>query len=73
MNINYKAVWEGVKEVGRLALFAALSAAAAWLTDKLSGLDPNSVWVIVGTVILRFWDKYRHKNPAVKSNGIAPF
>ena len=73
MNINYNAIWEGVKEVLRLAFFAALAAAAAWLAQQIGGLDPNSVWVIAGTVALRFVDKWIHTNEDINHNGVAPF
>jgi len=71
--MNWNAIWEAVKEVARLAFFAALSAAVAWATTKLTALDPTSVWVLVGTVVLRFVDKWIHENENVRASGIAPF
>lgn len=73
MSINATAIWEAVKEVLRLALFAAVSAGVAWATTKLTALDPTNVYVIVGTIVLRFVDKWIHENENVKANGLAPF
>lgn len=71
--MNKNAILEGLKEVARLALFAAISAVVAWATDKMSGLDPTSAYVAVGTVVLRFADKWIHENKNVDAKGIAPF
>lgn len=68
-----KAALEAVKEAGRLALFAAIAAVLAYATDKLSGLDPTSVWVLVGTALIRTADKFVHSNKNIEANGIAPF
>lgn len=73
MKIDWKAVLEAVKEVGRLAFFAAISAIVAWASEELAGLDPTSVQVVVGTVILRFIDKWIHENEKTKLKGISPF
>lgn len=73
MSINWAAIWEGVKEVGRLAFFAAITAVLGWLATELSTLEPTSVWYIGGTVVLRFLDKWVHENKEVKINGLAPF
>lgn len=67
-----KAIIEGAKEVLRLAFFAAITAVVAWLTEKVGGADPSSTFYIVGTLVLRFADKYVHKSD-IKANGIAPF
>lgn len=71
--MNKQAIIEAIKEVARLAFFAAISAVIAWATTKLAKLDPNSVYVIVGTVILRAADRYVHKDDGLKVNGLAPF
>lgn len=71
--MNKQAIWEATKEVVRLALFATASAVVAWATTKLTSLDPSSVQVMVGTVVLRFVDKWIHENQATKLNGLAPF
>lgn len=70
--MDRKAVLESIKEVLRLAFFAAVAAAVAWVTTKLSTLDPSSTWVIVGTVVLRLVDKYIHVSPNTKLTGISP-
>jgi hypothetical protein len=71
--MNKSAIIAAVKEVLRLALFAGLAAAAAWGTQQLSGMDPSSMVVVVGTVVLRFIDKYLHTNENIPIKGIAPF
>ncbi len=71
--MNRKAIWEGLKEVGRIAFLAAVTAAIAWATDAVDLLDPTSTFYIVGTLVLRFADKYLHENQDVKISGIAPF
>lgn len=70
--MNKQAIIEGLKEVGRLAFFAAITAVLGWLTTKVSSLDPTSIYYIVGTVLLRFLDKVIHKSD-IKAAGIAPF
>lgn len=71
--MNKTAILEAVKEVARLAFFTAISAVVAWATAKLSSLDPSSSFVIIGTVVLRFVDKWLHTNDNVSATGIAPF
>lgn len=71
--MNTKAITEAIKEAGRLAFFAAVSALVAYATTKLSTLDPTSVYVVVGTVLLRVVDKYIHSNENISATGIAPF
>ena len=72
MKINRTALMEGVKEILRLAFFAAVAAIITYLTNVLTSLDPTSVEAIALTVFLRFVDKYVHKNDDIKANGIAP-
>jgi len=71
--MDKKAIVDAVKEVGRLAFFAALTAIIGWATTKISSFDPSSTYYIVGTVILRFVDKYIHVSDTTVRNGIAPF
>lgn len=71
--MNKQAILEAVKEVGRLAFFAALTAVVGWVATQLSTLDTSSAYYIVGTVALRFVDKYIHTNEDMDTSGIAPF
>lgn len=71
--MDKKAILEAVKEVGRLAFFAALTAVIGWVSTKLSAFDPSSAYYIVGTLILRTVDKYVHTSTKTKLNGVAPF
>lgn len=73
MKLDKKAIWEAVKEVARLALFAAVGAAVAWGTSKLSTLDPNSTFVVIATALLRFADKFVHESKHIEAKGLAPF
>jgi len=68
-----KALIKTVKEGLRIALFAGLSALVAWASTELTSLDPSSMIVVVGTVVLRLADKFIHENGDIKANGIAPF
>lgn len=71
--MSKEALWEMVKEAGRIAFFAGVSAVVAYFTDKLKGLDPTSTYVVIGTVFFRLVDKYIHENKSIKASGIAPF
>lgn len=71
--MDWKAIWEALKELLRLALFAAISAFITSLLGGLESLGSNQVWVIVLTGALRFADKWVHENANVKARGILPF
>lgn len=68
-----KAVVDTLKEAGRIALFAAVSALVAWGLKELGVQDQTDVIVITGTIVLRLVDKFLHKDDNIKFNGIAPF
>lgn len=68
-----RALWEALKEGGRLAFFAGLTALVAWGSQQLQLLDPTSYFYVIGTLVLRLADKFIHENEEVKANGIAPF
>lgn len=67
------AAWEMAKEGLRIAFFAAVTALVGWFSNVLAGIDPNSVYYIVGTLLLRLADKFVHENKEVKANGLVPF
>ena len=71
--MDRKAIIEAVKEVGRLAFFAALTAVIGWVSTKISSFDPSSTYYIVGTVLLRLVDKYIHVSDTTERNGVSPF
>jgi hypothetical protein len=73
MTVNWKAIAEAAKELARVAVLGAVSAAISWGTTKLAGLDPNSAYAIAGTLLLRFLDKYLHVNQDVPVKGLLPF
>lgn len=73
MSISKSAVVEAVKEGGRLAFFAAIAALVAYATERLGAFDPSSVYVVVGTALLRVVDKYVHENKDIEAQGVAPF
>lgn len=54
MNINWKSVWEAVKEPLRLLVLAIVPFAITYF----SGIDAQ--WAVYATLILRFVDKYLH-------------
>lgn len=70
--MNWKAIKEALKELGRLAFFAALAGVVMWLQSK-AGSDPTANQFFVYTAIARFLDKYVHENENLPLNGIAPF
>lgn len=71
-NSTRTAVIEAIKEVARIAFFAAVAAVISYATTRLADLDPNSVYAVVGTVILRAVDKYIHENQNISAGGISP-
>lgn len=70
--MNTKAVIEAIKELGRYLLFATIALAATGLTETVATGDPTSVEVILGTLVLRFIDKYVHESD-INLKGISPF
>ena len=50
------AIWEAIKEAGRVALLAVVS----WGIAKLAVL-PESETVLIGTILLRAADKWLHE------------
>lgn len=71
--MNQEAIIKTLKEAGRIALFAAITAVVGYAGEQLAGLDPNSVYFIVGTLALKLVDKYLHENANVPVKGLAPF
>jgi uncharacterized membrane protein len=67
------AILEAAKEGGRVVLFAAITALIGYLGHLLTGLDPNSLYYIAGTTLLKLVDKYVHENEDISAKGIAPF
>lgn len=70
--MNKEAIIEAAKEAFRLALFAAVAAIVAYVSQLVEAGDPASLWVLVGTAILRIVDKYIHEDPDIKLNGLSP-
>lgn len=71
--LSKNAVVEMLKEAGRIAFFAAVTALVGYASDKLAGLPADSTYVVVGTVVLRLIDKYIHISDRTELKGIAPF
>lgn len=67
------AIYESVKELARIVVFAAVAAAVTAALDYLAGLNSAELWVIVLTAALRFADKYIHTAEGIKANGLVPF
>lgn len=75
-----KAVGESLKEVGRLALIAAVTAALLAIQSWAGGISDPTTNAILGLVIgtaVRAWDKYRYAKtkalPDEKTSGVLPF
>lgn len=71
--MDKQAIIEAVKELARIAFFGAIAAVLSWATTKIANIDPNSVYAVVGTIVLRVVDKWVHENENVKAGGLAPF
>lgn len=69
---KHAALIEAAKEGFRIALFAGLSALVAWGTTQLNLLDPNSTFVVIGTVVLRLADKFLHEDDTTDLKGLSP-
>lgn len=63
---------EAIKELARVVILAAVTAAVGWLSQKVGHLDPSSAYYVVGTLVLRLVDKYVHANPNINAKGILP-
>lgn len=70
--MSKQALIEMAKEAARIAFFGALTALLGWFSQQLAGLDPSSVYYVVGTVVLRLVDKYIHENKDIAATGISP-
>lgn len=75
-----KALGEALKEVGRLALIAAISGALVAIQAWIGGIsDPttNGILTLVIGALIRAWDKYRYTKtkalPEEKTAGVLPF
>lgn len=73
MSINKQAIYKAAKEVARLAFFGAIASVLSWATTQVASLPADSVYAIVGTVVLRFIDKYVHANENIEAKGLLPF
>lgn len=76
MNINWKALLEGLKEFGRIVLIAAVSAGLVAAQAALGLVTDPIVNVLLATLLgglIKAWDKYVHKNEAIRANGVVPF
>ena len=69
--VNKQAIVEAAKELARIAFLGALSAVLAWATTKVAGLDPSSVYAVVGTIVLRTVDRFVHESSS-KFKGVSP-
>lgn len=66
------AIKSATLEIIRLAVFAAISAFTASVTQTLTNIEPNTATITL-LVILRFIDKWVHKNKNLAARGILPF
>ena len=65
--MDKKALLETIKEIARIALFGAVGALVAWLTE----LEPTAT-VTIALVVLRSLDKYLHKSGTL-NRGLSGF
>lgn len=70
MKLDKKALSEALQEMGRVALFAAVSALIAYGLKQLAGMDQTELVVVLGTLVLKLADKYVHDSKYVKYNGL---
>ena len=66
------AVKSATTEIIRLAIFAAISAFVASVTETITKLEPNTVTIGL-LIVLRFTDKWIHKNENLSAKGLLPF
>lgn len=69
--MDKKALIEAAKEVGRMALLAALPIVIDSLANNTFSWRVTSVAVLIA--VLRAIDKYIHESPRTKANGLVPF
>lgn len=69
--MNTDALFQAMKEVVRLAVFAAVSAFVASLLSSFDG-STEPVFVVL-TLVLRFVDKWIHENENTNWKGLLPF
>lgn len=60
--------WEAIKELGRLLLLAIIPV----LLTTLADVQDQTLWVLIGTALLRAIDRAIHVSDS-PTNGIVPF
>lgn len=61
--------WEGLKELARLLILAIVPV----LITYLATVENPTVWILLGTAVLRAIDRAIHVNPDTNTNGLVPF
>lgn len=67
-----KDIFESVKLMARLAVFAGVSAFVASFSESVTKLPQDSVTVILG-FLLAGVDRWVHLNKDIKMTGLVPF
>ena len=73
--MNKQALIEGTKELGRVVLVALIPIILASVNTQTGEITLNMQIVTATALValLKAVDKYVHKEPGTKSNGILPF
>jgi len=71
-NMNKEAIWEAIKQGGRLALFTGISFLVTYLLQYFGTLDQSELSVGVIIFALTMVDKYLHKS-GVAEKGLSRF
>lgn len=62
-----------IKEAGRIAIFAGISALIEWGYAQVAQMPADGAVTMVLTLVLRLVDKFIHKNENSDKNGLLPF
>lgn len=75
-----KALIEAIKEAGRYTIFTAISVFLTALLDKVQKIPNQEILILILTLALRGWDKFKHEylkdkkaGFVSKSYGLLPF
>lgn len=61
--------WEGLKELARLLVLAIVPV----LITYFATVENPTVWILLGTAVLRAIDRAVHVDSGTKANGLVPF
>lgn len=72
-NNSWKALTDTLKELVRIGLFALISGGVVLAAKYIGNLDPNSIWIPIGTYFLNSVDTFIHRNSNISASGLIGF